>query len=108
MQEHNPPRSRGRDAIQHSAATQEARRKAVLKVIALMKQNLTQWDQDLTLASLAREGAYSQPHLIEIFEEVTGTTPKHFLASLRIDLAKKLFLTTKKSATDVALEVGYE
>lgn len=88
--------------------TEAAHQAAVEKVIVHMKANLDAWDSDLSLAALAREGCYSQSHLIEVFEEITGTTPHHFLASLRIQRAKELLLQTTRTVTDIALEVGYQ
>jgi AraC family transcriptional regulator len=94
--------------LPHRPDTEAAHQAAVEKVILHMKANLDAWDTDLSLAALAREGRYSQPHLIEVFEEVTGTTPHHFLASLRIQKAKELLIQTTRTVTDIALEVGYQ
>jgi AraC family transcriptional regulator len=81
---------------------------AIAKVIHRMKSDLVGWQTDLSLSSLARESCYSRSHLIEIFEHLTGTTPHHFLASLRIQRAKNLLLTTSATATAISLDVGYQ
>jgi AraC family transcriptional regulator len=91
----------------HRPDTVVAHRAAVEKVIRHMKANLTEWDVDCSLAALAFEGRYSKGHLIEIFEEITGTTPHHFLASLRIQKAKELLRHSTAAVTQIALEVGY-
>ena len=63
---------------------------------------------DVSLAALCRESGYSSAHLIGMFEEITGTTPHHFLASLRIQRAKELLLSSDKTVTVIAYDVGYE
>lgn len=92
----------------HRPETVVAHETAVRKIIRHMRANLVEWESELSLDHLAREGCYSKAHLIEIFDEVTGTTPHHFLASLRIQMAKELLLKSNASATDIALEVGYQ
>ena len=95
------------EATLHHPGTITARHAAVEKVIRHMKSSLVEWDVDVSLATLARVACYSESHLIEVFMEVTNTTPHHFLASLRIQKAKELLLHTHKSATEIALDVGY-
>lgn len=92
----------------HFPCTIASRQTAVEKVIRHMKTSLVEWDVDVSLAALARVACYSESHLIEVFMEVTDTTPHHFLASLRIQKAKELLLHTRKSATEIALDVGYQ
>ncbi len=89
------------------ATTVASHRCAVLKVIHRMKSDLMGCDIDLSLDALSEESCYSKPHLIEIFEQLTHTTPHHFLASLRIQRAKELLLASDDSVTDIALQVGY-
>lgn len=91
----------------HRPATTVAHELAVGKVIRHMRQNLIAWDTDLSLKALARKGCYSTSRLIDVFEKVTGTTPHHYLASLRIQKAKELLLDSNASVTEIALAVGY-
>ena len=42
-----------------------------------------------------------------MFDEITGTTPHHFLACLRIQRAKELLLNSTAPITEVCLAVGY-
>jgi len=90
-----------------SNSTETAHQNAVIKVIRYMKSHLLEFDIDLSLDELAQQGCYSKSHLIAVFEEVTGTTPHHFLSSLRIEKAKQLLISTSDSVTEIALKVGY-
>lgn len=92
----------------HRPDTLVAHKVAVEKVISHMKANLEAWDVDFSLDAFARAACYSKGHLIEVFEEITGTTPHHFLASLRIQKAKDLLLNSRASVTEIALQVGYQ
>jgi AraC family transcriptional regulator len=94
--------------LARTLTTAEAHHRAVAEVVRYMRVNLLAWDANLSLEALARKGGYSKSHLIEIFEEVTGTTPHLFLASLRIQKAKELLLTSTDSVTQIAFAVGYE
>src|SRR6185369_3670497 len=64
-------------------------------------------EEPLDLDHLARIAAISKFHLVRVFDEITGTTPHHFLACLRIQRAKELLLDGERSITDVCMEVGY-
>jgi AraC-like DNA-binding protein len=82
----------------------EAYQKAVERVICQMKQHL---DEPLDLDQIAHIAAISKFHLVRVFDEITGTTPHHFLACLRMQRAKELLLKPEASITDVCMEVGY-
>jgi AraC-like DNA-binding protein len=88
----------------HRADTVEAYQAAVERVIAHMKARL---EDPLDLDQLARVAAISKFHLVRVFDELTGTTPHHFLACLRMQRAKELLLKSERSITDICLEVGY-
>ncbi len=103
-----PNGSRDQAAQSPRSGTAHANRQAVEKIIRHMRSNLSAWEEDLSLDALARESCYSKPQLNRIFKAITGITPHHFLASLRIERAKKLILTTDYSITSIAYEVGYE
>lgn len=97
-----------KSVVAHRPDTAAAHQAAVERIVRHMKANLIEWDADLSLKALAKQACYSVPQLIETFQEITGTTPALFLASLRIQKAKELLLSTNKSVIEVALEVGYE
>jgi AraC family transcriptional regulator len=88
----------------HRSGTAEAYVKAVERVIGHMKEHL---EEPLDLDELAPIAAISKFHLVRIFDEITGTTPRHFLACLRIQQAKQLLLSSRASITDICMEVGY-
>ena len=88
----------------HRADTVEAYQKAVERVVSHMRSRL---EEPLDLEHLARIAAISKFHLVRVFDEITGTTPHHFLACLRIQRAKELLLKPEATITEVCLEVGY-
>src|SRR5579862_5699366 len=88
----------------HRQDTVEAYEAAVVRVIHEMRRNPA---EPLDLEKLARIASISKFHLVRVFDEITGTTPHHFLASLRIQRAKELLLNPDRSITDVCMEVGY-
>ncbi len=88
----------------HRGETLEAYRTAVERAIAYMKGHLT---EPLDLDQLAGVAAVSKFHLVRVFGEMTGISPRYFLACLRIQRAKELLLTPNASVTDVCFEVGY-
>ena len=61
----------------------------------------------MDLDHLAHIAAISKFHLVRVFDEITGTTPHHFVACLRMQRAKELLLKPDASITEVCLEVGY-
>jgi AraC-like DNA-binding protein len=88
----------------HRGETIEAYEAAVVRAIHHMKEHL---EAPLDLDELARIVAISKFHLVRVFDEITGTTPHHFLSCLRVQRAKELLLKTDASITEVCLEVGY-
>jgi AraC family transcriptional regulator len=88
----------------HRADTSEAYGVAVERVIRQMKANVA---EPLVLDQIAEIAAISKFHLVRVFDEITGTTPHHFLACLRMQRAKELLLNSGISITDVCLDVGY-
>ena len=86
------------------AETVEAYRAAVERVIGHMKEHLA---EPLDLDNIAQIAAVSKFHLVRVFDELTGTTPHHFLACLRMQRAKELMLAGRMSVTDICLEAGY-
>ena len=84
--------------------TAEMYRSSVIKVIRHMKQHL---QDPLDLDGIASIAATSKFHFVRIFDEITGTTPHHFLACLRIQRSKELLLKSNLSITDICMEVGY-
>ena len=88
----------------HRDDTTAAYQTAVERVVCHMKAHL---DEPLDLDQLAQIAAISKFHFVRVFDEITGTTPHHFLACLRMQRAKELLLTSDSSVTEICLEVGY-
>ena len=91
-------------AAPHRADTVESYQKAVERLVGHMRSHL---EEPLDLDRLAHIAAISKFHLVRVFDEITGTTPHHFLACLRMQRAKELLLKPEASITEVCLEVGY-
>jgi AraC family transcriptional regulator len=88
----------------HRADTVDANQVSVERAIRHMKAHLS---EPLNLDALAQIAGVSKFHFVRVFDEVTGTTPHHFLSCLRIQRAKELLLKDKRAITEVCLEVGY-
>jgi AraC family transcriptional regulator len=84
--------------------TIDGHRQAVKRVLDVMRLNLT---NPLDLTKLAKVASMSRYHFLRVFEEVTGVSPLRFLASLRIERAKKLLLETSLPVTTICFDVGY-
>lgn len=93
-----------KSSFDHRAGTADAYQAAVVNAIGHMRENLA---EPLDLDAIARIAVMSKFHLVRVFDEVTGTTPHHFLACLRVQLAKELLLRTQLPITEVCLKVGY-
>jgi AraC family transcriptional regulator len=88
----------------HRDDTADAYQKIVERVIRHMKQRLA---EPLDLDAIAEIAAISKFHFVRVFDELTGTTPHHFLACLRMQQAKELLLRSDLTITEVCMEVGY-
>lgn len=86
------------------ATTFEWQRNAVERVILQMRERL---DLPLSLDEMAEIAHLSRFHFNRVFSHVTGISPRKFLASLRMEQAKRLLLTTDMSITQVCMEIGY-
>jgi AraC-like DNA-binding protein len=63
--------------------------------------------EPLELDRITQIAGISKFHFVRVFDEITGTTPHHFLACLRMERAKALLLNSQSSITDICMEVGY-
>lgn len=86
------------------AGTVEMHRQAVERTIDSMDDHLA---EDFSLGDMARIGYMSPYHFNRVFRQVTGVPPVRFLGARRLEMAKRLLLTTSMSVTDVCFEVGY-
>jgi AraC-like DNA-binding protein len=65
-------------------------------------------ERDWTVEELAREAAISRSALAQRFTNVIGDSPKHYLASWRIELAKRMLREGLHPIPEIADRVGYE
>ena len=87
-----------------SPATTGAHREAIKRVIEVMHERL---DAPLSLHDMSRIAYISPYHFNRVFHQITGIPPCQFLYALRLEMAKRLLLTTHVSVTDVCFDVGY-
>jgi AraC-like DNA-binding protein len=60
-----------------------------------------------TIEALAREVGISPYHFIRQFEALFGVTPHQYRIQLRLDRAKQLLATRRRSVTAVCMDVGF-
>ncbi|HEY8461687.1 MAG TPA: helix-turn-helix transcriptional regulator [Blastocatellia bacterium] len=63
--------------------------------------------RELSLAEIAGAAYLSEFHFARLFKKLTGATPHAYLASLRIERARRLLVESDLSIADVGAEVGY-
>lgn len=63
--------------------------------------------RELTLTEIAASVYVSEFHFARLFKKITGTTPHAYLASIRIERARKLLAETDLAITEVGARVGY-
>jgi AraC family transcriptional regulator len=63
--------------------------------------------RDLALAEIAGAAYLSEFHFARLFKKITGVTPHAYLASLRIERARRLLAETDLPIIEVGAQVGY-
>jgi AraC-like DNA-binding protein len=63
--------------------------------------------RELSLAEIAGAAYLSEFHFARLFKKITGATPHAYLASLRIERARRLLAESDTPIVDVGAEVGY-
>ena len=76
----------------------------VLKILDYIHAN---YAQDITLEGLAENFFVSKATLIYNFKKYTGRSPIDFLLSVRLERAKKMLVSTKKSVNEIAELCGF-
>ena len=60
-----------------------------------------------SITELAEEARITPWHFIRLFSRTVGIPPGKYLASLRIEFAKKLLLKTPEKVTDICFDLGF-
>jgi AraC family transcriptional regulator len=63
--------------------------------------------RELTLAEIASAAYLSEFHFARLFKKITGLTPHAYLASLRVERARRLLAETDLSIVEIGALVGY-
>ena len=65
------------------------------------------YTENITLEELAEAINISPIYLHRLFNKVMGQSPYHYLLGKKMNLAKRLLLTTDKSLAEIAYEAGF-
>lgn len=63
--------------------------------------------KELSISELAAQFGFDRRRFSELFEQLTGLTPMHYLTEYRIRKAKLLLQTTRLPIVEIAEQVGY-
>lgn len=63
--------------------------------------------RELSLAEIADAAYLSEFHFARLFKKITGATPHAYLASLRLERARRLLAETDLSISEIGARVGY-
>ncbi|MEO1491660.1 MAG: AraC family transcriptional regulator [Pseudomonadota bacterium] len=63
--------------------------------------------EEIQMNELAREVGLSRPHFFKLFKMQMGITPNLYLNTLRAEHAIEDLMTTRKSVTDIGLDLGF-
>jgi AraC family transcriptional regulator len=66
------------------------------------------FSRELSLGEIAAAAYLSEYHFARLFKRITGVTPNAYLASLRIDHARRLLAETDLSVAEIGERVGYQ
>ena len=80
-------------------------RRTVHRLAAFVEAGLT---RRLRLSDLAQVAGLSPFHFARCFKATTGLAPHQYVLARRIELAKRLIMTTDQSVVEVAWSVGFE
>lgn len=97
----------GTDPAQRSsiAAVVQSRNPVLVRIVALMRQNL---EEPLSMDALAERAGYSRRHMERLFRVNTGQTPAEFYRNLRLDHGRALLAGTDLTLSEVTAATGFE
>lgn len=76
----------------------------VRRSLRLMQES---YADETAMDDLAREVGLSRPHFFKLFKMQMGITPNLYLNTLRAEHAIEDLMTTRKSITDIGLDLGF-
>ncbi|MEM8972114.1 MAG: AraC family transcriptional regulator [Pseudomonadota bacterium] len=76
----------------------------IRKSIQIMQNNM---NFSMDMDQIARESGLSRPHFFKLFRRQTGLTPHLYMNTLRVETAIDLVTDTRKSVTDIGLDLGF-
>lgn len=76
----------------------------VRRSLRVMQENLA---EEFEMKDLARSVGLSRPHFFKLFKQQMGVTPNIYMNTLRSEQAIEDLLSTGKSVTDIALDLGF-
>ena len=66
------------------------------------------YQEDLSLAAVARQAGMSTFYFCKTFKKVTGLNFTHYVSSLRVEKAKNLLLNRNYRVSEIAFEIGFQ
>lgn len=99
----------------------KSRTEEIINVVSLSHNNKTKniirkakeyinehFSETISVKDVADTVCISESYFKSIFKKNSGYSYSEYLTSVRIDHAKKLLITTEKSVTEIAMDVGYQ
>src|SRR5215470_3721069 len=75
------------------------------RAIEFMHDN---YSRELSLEEIASAAYLSEYHFARLFKQITGITPHAYLASLRLERARRLLAETGLAISEISTRVGYQ
>ncbi|MEM8742027.1 MAG: AraC family transcriptional regulator [Pseudomonadota bacterium] len=76
----------------------------VRKSLRLLQEN---YAEEVEMRHLARQVGLSRPHFFKLFKKQMGLTPSLYINTLRAEQAIDELMSSAKSVTDIALDLGF-
>ncbi len=74
------------------------------RVIEYIEANVA---KKLDLAALSKEAGVSPFHFSALFSKAVGTTPRRYVQDFRMQIARTMLVSTRKTVFEIALSTGY-
>ncbi len=77
------------------------------KIYPALKEMTINFDKNHKLEHYAELCGISLSDFQHSFTKITGTTPQKYITAIRLDVAKKLLISSKESVKEISFAVGY-